>query len=72
LQKHTPIVELKNTIGGIFMGKQFGHIIAEKIFEMKRSGQTHREIAAELGYTHKQIRELVTRESIDNASLLPG
>ncbi len=54
------------------MGKQFGHIIAEKIFEMKRSGQTHREIAAELGYTHKQIRELVTRESIDNASLLPG
>ncbi|HOD02907.1 MAG TPA: hypothetical protein PKN28_06230, partial [Clostridiales bacterium] len=45
-----PIVELKNTIGGIFMGKQFGHIIAEEVFEMKRSsGQTHREMLRNSG-----------------------
>ncbi|MPN60532.1 hypothetical protein SDC9_208260 [bioreactor metagenome] len=30
---------------------------------MKRSGQTHREIAAKLVYTHKQIQELVRREN---------
>ncbi|MFA6868631.1 MAG: hypothetical protein WCQ79_05175 [Bacteroidales bacterium] len=54
------------------MGKQFGHIIAEKVFEMKRSGQTHREIATELGYTHKQIQELVTRENIRHRKLAAG
>lgn len=54
------------------MGKQFGHIIVEKVFEMKRRGQTHREIAAQLGYTHKQIKELVTRENIRQRKLAAG
>jgi hypothetical protein len=32
------------------MGKQFGHIIAEEVFEMKRSsGQTHREMLRNSG-----------------------
>jgi predicted transcriptional regulator len=54
------------------MGKQFGHIIVEKVFEMKRSGQTHREIATELGYTYKQIKELVKRENIRQRKLAAG
>lgn len=54
------------------MGKQFGHIIAEKVFEMKRSGRTHREIATELGYTYKQIKELVTRENTRQRKVSAG
>lgn len=54
------------------MSKHFGHIIAEKVFEMKRSGQTHREIAAELGYAHKQINELVKRENKKQRKLAAG
>jgi len=45
------------------MGRQFGHLILEKVLEMKTSGISHRGIASELGFTHDQINKLIERHN---------
>ena len=43
------------------MGKQYGHLILEKVLAMKEEGKTHKEIGEEFGYTKVQIKKLIER-----------
>ena len=54
------------------MGKQFGHIILEKVLLMKAKGQTHREIAKELGFKQEQIDRLVKRHNARQRKIAAG
>jgi len=45
------------------MKNQYGHLILEKVLAMKLDGNSHREIAKELGYTHNQINKLIERHN---------
>ena len=54
------------------MGKQFGHIILEKVLEMKARGKTHRKIAEELDFTHEQINRLVERSNKNQRKIAAG
>ncbi len=44
------------------MGKQYGAEILTKVLERKKQGYTHQMIGEELGYTQKQIKNLLYRQ----------
>lgn len=43
------------------MGKHYGREMLPKVLEMKAKGYTHRMIGDELGYSQKQVKDLVGR-----------
>ena len=45
------------------MGKQFGKEITPRVLELKKQGYTRQMIGDELGYTKKQIKNLLYRQS---------
>jgi len=54
------------------MGKHYGHVILEKVLELKQQGKTHREIGKEFGLTEKQISKLVERNNIHKRKIEAG
>jgi len=54
------------------MGKHYGHIIIEEVLALKAKGQTHREIGEALGYTYKQINELIKRKNAKQRRINAG
>ena len=54
------------------MGKQFGHLILEKVLALKSEGTSHREIAMELDFTHNQINKLIERHNKNQRKIAAG
>jgi len=54
------------------MGKHYGHIILEEVLALKSKGRTHTEIGEELGYTYKQIKQLVERNNANQRRIDAG
>ena len=72
LTKKDSYRRIETTIGGFFMGKHYGHVILEKVLELKQQGKTHREIGKEFGLTEKQISKLVERNNIHKRKIEAG
>ena len=52
------------------MGKQFGKEIISQALDLKKQGYTRQMIGEELGYTKKQIKNLLYRQSKSNSWIL--
>ena len=52
------------------MGKQFGKEMISQVLELKKQGYTRQMIGDELGYTKKQINNLLYRQSNNNSWIL--
>jgi transcriptional regulator len=52
------------------MGKQFGKEIIPQVLELRTKGYTLRKIGEELGYTKKQIKNLLYRQRGNTARIV--
>ena len=53
------------------MGKQFGKEIIRQVLELKKQGYTRQMIGDELGYTKKQIKNLLYRQRKSKPGIIP-
>ncbi|MCE5187703.1 MAG: hypothetical protein LLF75_00735 [Eubacteriales bacterium] len=52
------------------MGKQFGREIMSQVLEQKNQGYTRQMIGDELGYTKKQIKNLLYRQRKSKSGMI--